>query len=133
MENNNNLRSLSNELLQVLTKFQLKASESMSGKDKLFLDCCNLADDLQEFINGFPQKLGEITRGQAISFWSDDTITGQNTIEFVSQIKEYGFHDSVPLDAQAAMRSWANCEPSEENGKYLKAFAEIARLTLGVE
>lgn len=79
------------------------------------------------------EKLGAITKGQAIGYWSDDTIQEYDTIDFISQIKEYGFHNSVPMDAQAAMRSWANCDATEGNAYYLKTFAEIAHAALGIE
>lgn len=129
--------SLANDLSRTLKIFLLKLSDSnFTAKNKLFLDCCNLADDLQEFINSmneFNKNPNAIKEVDALWYFSSDEITEKDTIDFVNKIKKYGFEKSIPKDAQAAMRSWAECEPSEENDKYLKAFAEIARLSLGIE
>ncbi len=83
-------------------------------------------------LNEEEKTIKQLTKQQCINYWGEDNITEEDTNYFVKRIKEHGFHNSVPPDAQAAMRSWAECEPSEENGKYLKAFAEIARLALGI-
>lgn len=90
-------------------------------------------DSASKFLNEFNKNPNAIKEVDALWYFSSDEITEKDTIDFVNKIKKYGFEKSIPKDAQAAMRSWAECEPSEENSKYLKAFTEIARLALGIE
>lgn len=78
-------------------------------------------------------NLDQVTRQHAINYWTSDNITEEDTNCFVDKIKNSGFHNSVPIDAQMAMKAWANCDATEANAYYLKAFAEIARAALGIE
>lgn len=80
------------------------------------------------------KSIKQLTKQQCINYWqATEEDAEEDTNYFIKRIKENGFYKDVPLDAQAAIKAWANCEPLKQNRDFLKSFAEIARLTLGIE